>query len=77
MGFLYPLNGFKLDPMLAGAAMGLSSISVVLSSLMLKLFKPIYSLEQRPASTERFASIQNETELLVDNEEIEDHETFR
>lgn len=41
MGVLYPVNEFKLDPMLAGAAMALSSISVVISSLMLKIFKPI------------------------------------
>ena len=41
MGALYPMHGFKLDPMLAGAAMALSSISVVLSSLMLKFYKPI------------------------------------
>ena len=44
MGILYPINGFKLDPMLAGAAMALSSISVVLSSLMLRFFKPILCL---------------------------------
>jgi hypothetical protein len=31
--------------MLAGAAMALSSISVVASSLMLKIFKPITSLD--------------------------------
>lgn len=41
MGVLFPINQFRLDPMLAGAAMALSSISVVLSSLMLKIFKPI------------------------------------
>ena len=46
MGVLYPANGFKLDPMWAGGAMAASSISVVLSSLMLKMFKPIYSYEQ-------------------------------
>jgi cation transport ATPase len=40
MGVLYPVNGFKMDPMYAGGAMALSSISVVLSSLMLKIFKP-------------------------------------
>jgi Cu+-exporting ATPase len=40
MGALYPSYGIKLDPMLAGAAMALSSISVVLSSLILKLYTP-------------------------------------
>lgn len=35
-GVLYPINGFLLNPMLAGAAMSLSSISVLLNSLRLK-----------------------------------------
>ena len=38
-GVLYPINGFLLDPMLAGAAMALSSVSVVSNSLRLKWVK--------------------------------------
>ncbi|UYQ95298.1 heavy metal translocating P-type ATPase [Chitinophaga horti] len=36
-GILYPVNGFLLDPMIAGAAMALSSVSVVSNSLLLKI----------------------------------------
>lgn len=38
-GILYPVNGFLLSPMLAGAAMALSSVSVVSNSLLLKIKK--------------------------------------
>ena len=38
-GVLYPINGFLLDLMIAGAAMALSSVSVVGNSLRLKSTK--------------------------------------
>ena len=38
-GVLYPVNGFLLNPMIAGAAMTLSSLSVVSNSLLLKFRK--------------------------------------
>ncbi len=39
-GLLYPITGMLLTPMLAGTAMALSSISVVLSSLRLRFVAP-------------------------------------
>jgi hypothetical protein len=38
-GLLYPLNGFHLPPAFAGLSMAFSSVSVVCSSLALRLYR--------------------------------------
>ena len=61
-GVFFSLLGWKLNPMFAGAAMSLSSVSVVSNALRLKFFKPVRM------SKEALIVYSEETDALVNKE---------
>ncbi len=69
-GLFYSILGWKLNPMFAGAAMSLSSVSVVSNALRLKFFKPRISDDIKVNNNTKIIEQVKETKEIEENKKI-------
>jgi Cu+-exporting ATPase len=64
-GLLFAIAGFGMNPMVAAAAMSLSSVSVVLNSLRLNFFNSEYSQSEQQRDRKKFSAKGNQGEHIM------------